>query len=268
MKGAFVLAFVVFASASAFASISMVYPSPTLIEDASVVQLGSVEPGQVFEAVFSDNTGFQNTEWDTLVVDPQTLSLGWTVDSIGKTDTSLVVRVGVPLNAQSNVYNLGLDFYSSHEPVLQQSFVMRVVVKQPLISAAFSKKSVESITVVDSPVVYAVSLSNSSIAKQEVVVSSNLPQNWFAAQRIVLEPNSSKDLELVVTPKVYGQRTFSFKAVIPEKSLVVKSFTSELNVKPTLKGKFGSAFSGFPFFNFALLPFQLFDSFLAFAMPN
>jgi hypothetical protein len=43
----------------------------------------------------------------------------------------------------------------------------------------------------------------------------------------------------------------------------VKSFSSELKVQPTLKGKLSSMFSGFPIFTFTLLPFQLFDSYIS-----
>ena len=267
LKKPFFTLFLLFSAGFAAAGIEMVYPLNSSIQGGSSVQAGSVSPGQQFELGFSDNSGY-GFEWDSVKADSSSLPSGWAVVSSEATDSSLSVKFRVPENAVRNYYNIKLAFSNSGKPNVEEFFTAVIVVKENLLDVSFAKKSPSVFSVVGESVPYRAVLSNSSIAPHVVRVSSTLPQNWFAERAFEVGPNSVIEAELSVNPKSYGQRPFSFTAASLQENAVVETFSSELNVRPTLKGKFGAPFSGFPFYTFTLLPFQLADSLIALAFPS
>ena len=150
---------------------------------------------------------------------------------------------------------------------IERDVDVRVIVKNGLLDVSFARKSTDEFAQLGGKVIYNVKLTNSSIAPFGTKITSNLPSNWFSEKPLLLKANTTQDLELAVTPLSSGKFDFAFQAFESENNIIVQSYSSELNVRPTLKGKFGSAFSGFPFFTFTLLPFQLFDSFFSFVLP-
>ena len=260
----FLLAF----SAGAFSSVTVLYPVETSVESGSSIEIGSVAPGQTFVVSFSDNSGFQSFEWDSLTIDDSSFPEGWRIESIESNDTSLVATFYVPANVQSNIYRINFMFSNRNEPNIKETFTALVVVKESLFDVSFSKKSEANDFVVGEKAVYSVLIRNNSIADQRFRISSTLPTNWFSEQTISLKPNTSQEIVLEVEPMVYGVTDFSFNAVLPETGVTIKSFRGSLNVKPTLKGKFSAGFSGFPFFTFSLLPYQLLNSFLGLVLPK
>src|SRR3989344_2218626 len=262
-----VFCLLVLVSQSAFANIELLSPVKAVLSDDASIQAGFIEPNQVFDLIFSDNSGY-GFEWNNVSVDKTSLPNGWSIVSTDITDTSLIVSIKVPENASPNFYNLNVLFSNDLEPAFRESINVRVVVKQNLLDVSFTRISPESLSVVGSEIPYKVVLTNSSIASYPVVVSSTLPVSWFSERTLVVKPNEVPESDLVVVPQIYGKKDFSFQAKSVNSGLVVKSFSSELNVLPTLKGKFSSAFGGFPFFTFSLLPFQMFDSFFGLVLAN
>ncbi|HIH09316.1 MAG TPA: hypothetical protein HA254_01460 [Candidatus Diapherotrites archaeon] len=261
----FAVAFCILLAASvAFADVSMTYPFRQDVQSGTSVAAGSVEPGQAFDLTFSDNSNY-GFEWDKIVVSRAALPAGWEVVSTQVTDTSLVAAIKVPAWAQSNIYVVNLGFSNKDNPEKTDSVDVKITVKRSLVDASFARKSNDAFFYTGGKALYHVSVSNSSIAPQTVRVSSTLPDAWFSDRSITIKPGSVGELDLEVTPQASGVIPFSFRVYEGSDNLIIDSFSSELNVKPTMKGKLSSSLSGFPFFTFSLLPFQLFNSFLSFA---
>ena len=72
MRALILALMLVFLSFNVFASIELLFPFNSTLEDASSIQAGSVSPNQVFELIFSDNSGF-NFECNTLTIDDSSL---------------------------------------------------------------------------------------------------------------------------------------------------------------------------------------------------
>ncbi len=266
-KTVFCALFVLLSAQMVLGAVQVLSPVEAGLTNGSSIQAGSVSPGQVFELIFSDNSGL-GFEWDRVAVDNASLPAGWTIVSTQAIDPALIVRIKVPTTAQPNFYVLNLLFSNSDNPSVQESVNVRLVVKQDLLNVSFARQTPEGFSVVGSDVLYKAVITNSSIAPHNLKVSSTLPNTWFEGRSLVVKPNSVEELDLVVSPQVYGKDVFSFYAESLDQGVVVESFSSELNIRPTLKGKFGSAFNGFPFFTFSLVPFQLADSFLSFIFQN
>jgi len=265
-KNLLVLLLILGFSSSVFASIELLFPVNSTLSDGSSIQIGSVSPNQTFELIFSDNSGF-GFEWNRLEVEQSSLPPGWEVISLDSTDTSMIAKIKVPRNAKPNFYVLKIYFSNVQQPSIKESINARVVVKDNLLDVSFVKQSKESFSVVGGEILYKTIISNSSIAPFKVKVISSLPSNWFAEKTFEIKPNDVEEFDLIIVPQIYGKNDFSFQAETFNDGVVVKSFSSELNVRPTLKGKFSSAFSGFPFFTFSLLPFQLIDSYFSLILP-
>ncbi|MCR4335932.1 MAG: hypothetical protein NUV57_05365 [archaeon] len=265
-KQAIILSAIILLTSLAFAEVNIIYPVEANLQSGNTIQAGSVSPNQVFELIFSDNSG-HDFEWDSLNVNETSLPVGWKIVSQNNTDTSLVVSIEVPKNAKPNFYVIEFSLSNSNNPSVKDSVNVSVVVKQNLLDVSFVRPSLDGIIVVGDSVVYKGVVSNSSIASQKIVFSSDVPSNWFDSVDFDAKPNSLEEVELILTPKSYGKHFFSFQ-VLDKDGTIIKSYSSELNVRPTLKGKFSSALSGFPFFTFSLAPFQLFDSFISLILPN
>jgi len=69
-------------------------------------------------------------------------------------------------------------------------------------------------------------------------------------------------LVIAISPKNYGVKKFSFftKSLLTEK--VLSEISPRIEVKPSLKSKYGAALYGFPFFTPSLLPYYWFNSFI------
>ena len=248
------------------AEVQILSPVESTLDNGASIQAGFISPNQTFELIFSDNSGF-GFEWNRLNIPQESLPSSWKLVGTEITDTSLIAKIKVPKNAQPNFYVLNLDFSNTEQPSIKESVNVQVVVKQNLLEVSFARQSEESFSVVGGQVLYTAVISNASIAPHELKLISTLPSNWFTEKTLIVKPNSNLEEDLIVVPQVYGKTNFSFQADSASEGVVIKTFSSELNVRPTLKGKFASTFSGFPFFTFSLLPFQLLGSFISLVIP-
>ncbi len=260
MKRGIIFAFLLLLSASALADVTMVYPAKETVKVGSSVQMGDVSRGETFDLAFSDNSG-HGFPWAALSIGKPSLPPGWELVSVAVNDTSLVAKIRVPQSARPGSYVLSATL-SNPEAGSSESVGALVTVKEGTLDVSFVRAT-SNIASVGDKVEYKAVVSNNSIAPETVRLSSNLPSNWFKEKTVELKPNTSQEVNLVVSPLASGNHNFSFSAYSVQKGTVVKSFSSELKVRPTLKGKLASMFSGFPFFTFTLLPFQLLDSYLS-----
>lgn len=258
--------FILFLASVSIADVTMTYPAHSAMKDGASVQAGFVGPGQTFDLVFSDDSGM-GFDWDTIGVSAGSLPFGWRIVSTQRTDTSLVASIRAPSGAQPNVYLINVTLSSSSSPLSAESVSVRLVVKNGLVDVSFARKSGGGSQYVGTKVLYTAKIMNSSISPADVTITSTLPSNWFSAKSVQAKPSTPEDIELVVEPLASGKRQFAFQAFAGEDNVIVQSYSSELDVRPTMKGKFGAALSGFPFFTFTLLPFQLLDSFLSLVFP-
>lgn len=261
MKKIVLFAFLIIFSSFAFASVEMTFPEKAVLEDSGSVQAGTVSPGQSFDLVFSDNSGGE-FEWDSIELVRSSLPANWVVLPAQKTDSSIALTITVPLNEQENTRVLKVRLSNSNQGVSEQIGVV-VSVKKSLVNVSFARVSQDTPYSIGDKIKYTVTASNSSIARDSVLIGANLPSTWFVARRINLKPKDSAIIEIVVVPQSYGKRTFSFSGFLSSKNAYISSFATEVEIIPTLKGKFSATSSGFPFFTFSLLPFQLIDSIIA-----
>ncbi len=266
MKEFLIFVFIVLFSAQTFAEINIIYPIEASLVNGASIQIGEVSPAQTFEIFFSDNSG-RAFEWDTIEVDSSTMPLGWAVISTEKTKSSLSAKIKIPKSAKLNFYNIKFIFSNSQQPSVVESVTIRVTLKENLLDVSFVKKPGQNFSVVGEPVIYTAIISNSSIASHSINFTSDLSPNWFDKEKVIAKPNSSEEIILEVVPNAYGKKSFTFVVNSAEKNSVLTTFSSELNVRPTLKGKFASSLSGFPFFSFALIPFEMLNSIISLVIP-
>ncbi|GEM_PF-2520235 len=260
LRKGIIFAFLLVLCASALADSTILYPVKQALKAGETVQGGDVSRGETFDIAFSDNSG-EGFNWEAISFDRQSLPSGWKVVSTSVNDASLVAKIKVPQPASPGTYNLTATL-SGPKATPKEKFIVAIALKENTLDVSFSRES-SNITKAGEPVKYKAVVSNQSIAPETVRLYSNLPSNWSDEKTIELKPNTSTEVDFIVTPLTSGNHTFAFSAYSAQKGSVVKSFSSELKVIPTLKGKFASMFSGFPFFTFTLLPFQLLDSYLS-----
>lgn len=241
------------------AEVTMTFPENVVLNSGGSVMAGLVSPGQSFDLVFSDNSG-SGIEWDSASVDRASLPQNWELISSQSTDTSVSVTLRVPLSAKENTYTVPVVLSSSERPSQSEVVNVKVGVKQGLVSVSFARVSPDRQYQMGEPVEYSVQAVNSSIAADSVLIEASLPSNWFAAKRLELKAKGTNSGTISVVPQSYGKRGFIFTASPASMGAVVQSFNSEIEVAPTLKAKLSAPLSGFPFFTFALAPFQLLDS--------
>lgn len=249
---------VIFMCASAFAGVNVVYPVKETVQDNGSVNIGSISSGETFGLAFSTSSG-EGFSWTSASIDQTSLPFGWSVSPTSLNDAAITLKISVPQWTGNGSYPIiavlkGPSGESS-------SITMNLSVKENL-DVSFARET-QNETVVGKKVVYRAVITNTSIAPETVKISSTLPSNWFREKTIEVKPNSSEQAVIEVEPLASGNRDFSFNAFSVQRGVFVKGFSSEMKVRPSLKGTLSSMFSGFPLFTFSLLPFQLVDSYLS-----
>ncbi len=255
-----VLAILLAFSATALAGVAMLYPEKAALNAGETVQVGNVSRGETFDLAFSDNSG-GGFAWDSISIAPNYLPPGWEVVSTSVNDASLTAKVRVPNYANPGNYPLQVSL-SNAANSKKEAVTVAITLKENTLDVSFARGT-GNVANAGEKVLYKAIATNNSIAPETVKLSANLPSTWFSEKTLELKPNTTQEIELAVTPFASGKHDFAFTAYSIQKASVVKSFSSELVVRPTLKGKLSSMFSGFPFFTFTLLPFQLLDSYLS-----
>jgi hypothetical protein len=245
-------------SSQVYADVFLLEPTETILEDGEETDLGNVAAGETFKFVIQKKTGL-GSEWNSLNVDSQTIPTDWIAES-GSTDKTLFVFVTLPAAAAESVQRITFSVGDGTGPFSSQSISAYVTVKENLLDASIDRLKQDAMVSEESE--FKLLINNESIAKHSVRISSDLPEYWFKPFVVDVAPLQTLEVDLLVHPKRYGARQFSF-TVSSELNSFEKSFDAGLNVFSTLRGKFSSPVSGFPFFTPSLLPHFLVNAFIA-----
>ncbi|MCX6767466.1 MAG: hypothetical protein NTY90_01915 [Candidatus Micrarchaeota archaeon] len=236
---AFFTVFLTLLSFSALAAAShVVVSSPVRIEmvanDSSVVDLGTVGPGQKVEVSVARSTGelhpYYGKEklWDRLAVVSDSLPAGWeAVDSLVYEDP-LKAFVIVGKNAPDGEYVFQLTAVDELEGTAPQTISAKVTVSRDVLGF-------EALTPVvtaggGQPAIYSFRLSNTGSASDvfEISVSSGLPSRWTFSKQFFVPWNSSVEAQYEVVSEEYGRFPIRFKAVSLSSSEISKEAQAEL----------------------------------------
>lgn len=255
MKNFFLVLAIILFSLSVSSHTTLVSPTEKTLQDNETVKIGSVQPGETFELVISRKS--LNRRWANISVKENLLPSDWKLRK--KTfDQTFSLFFSIPKNSAEFSQNIKVIV---SDGTVSESFNASVNVKKNLINAGIAELKKQ--TIVNKPVSLKLNLLNESIAEHEVEINSSLPFYWFATEKLKLEPRSSVEKELAIYPRVYGLRTFNIFVDSLQNNERFSAFQVELNVLPTLKGKYLASFTGFPLFAPSLFPFYLIDAFLA-----
>lgn len=242
-------------STTVFAVVNIISPIEKTVYEGDSVKIGAIQPGESFELVISRKA--ENTKWTDISVNEALLSSNWTIEK-KVFDQTFSLFFSIPSDSHQFSQNIHLTVSDGK---VSENFVVLVVVKKGLVFAGIADLKKE--TIVNSPVTFKLNIINNSIASHTVNVKSSLPFYWFTGAKITLKPKSSIEKEFVVYPRVYGLRHFNIFIDSEVNGEKIADFDVELNVLPTLSGKFSTTLTGFPLFAPSLFPFYLFDAFLA-----
>ena len=244
----------------ALADVLMISPFEKTLSVGDVVELGSIAPGESFELIFSDESLLgQEIMWSKASVKQSSLPAAWTAIDSEEGKKRLVVLVSVPAAAKPNVYQFKVAL-SNDDFQLSEEITAKIDVKKGLIKAVIDEAELNQSPMVNEKVKFNIVLTNSSISDHRVKVKSTLPFNWFEEKEFIVPAKQVVEQQLLVAPRVFGRKAFSFSVVSELNGEHISSFDSVLSVKPTLKGKFASSISGFPFFTVTLLPYHFFNA--------
>ncbi len=246
------------------ADISLLKPTEAILQGGETIELGGVSGGETIEFLVSRETGSE-LEWDGIHAVRDSLPRNWLQSGQETFSRTVKVNVFVPLNAEEGSRRIKFRVFDSSQPERDKEFFAVVFVKGNLVSAALHPFSRE--VTLGEKAHYRLSVLNSSIASHTVYLHSSLPSYWFEPRKVSLAPKELKEIDLVVEPRVYGQRNFSFRISSALNNSALGSFSSGLTVLPTLKSKYEAGFYGFPFFTPNLFPFYLFNSFFSLLVP-
>lgn len=248
---------------AAHAEISLVEPVVVTLQNDAVFALGKMQPAETLELVISKRTGVSGVEWTG--ISAQNLPAGWAVGSIEETAPTLILKLKTSKQLDPNTYNLRIELSSDAAHIAPERVDLRIQVKRGLIDLAIGELSQQA--TVNQAVNYTLTANNKSIASHTMRISSGLSAAWFIPRSIELKPMQTLTEELTVMPLGDGIRAFSFYADSELHGERIAEFAATLDVKPTLASKYSAGLYGFPFFTFALAPFQALVSLLGLVLP-
>lgn len=250
---------------SAYATITIASPVERTVPDGDVVLLGQVQPGETFDLIVSRYAvGVSNKAWSDFTFN---WPVGWKSIIVEQRNNPNTIwyQVSVPQEATAGTINVMVQSTPLQDNVSEQ-ITLVIKVSDSLVQADVD--NLRQQTVVDQPISFRARVRNNSIAKTDLIVYSNLPALWYRPVTVQLPPNSEQEVVLTVKPGAYGTKPVSFSVErtntrVREEGRLVAQFNGEMIVTPTLKSKFTSALSGFPFFTPSLSPYYLINGFLS-----
>jgi hypothetical protein len=252
---AVLLALALLLSAGAYAEVLLVEPAVATLQDGSIFALGAMQPGDVVELVVSKRTGIPGVDWDLVSVQ---LPKDWAVASQEETEATIITRLKTSKLIEENIYNLRIGLSSNSAGIQPESADLRIQIKKGLVDVSINELSRQA--VVGEPLDYNVTVNNRSIAQQKLRLSSELSPTWLMPFDVIVPPKQKITKQFTVMPRVDGVRSFRF--FVDSEQQRVAEFYSVLDVRPTVDSKYTASLYGFPFFTFALAPFQALASVL------
>ncbi len=250
LKGFLIASVLLFALPVVFAGVTLVSPVPVTLPNGGSTDLGSIQPGETLELFFSLRDG-KGGFWSDAELDSGSLPDGWTLTGPERFAESLGFKVLVNPDERERVVPLVFRFWktaSAGELAPSESVTVVLLVRNDLVS--FQVVSENDRIRLGDEAVFVFRAVNESLAPHSFEVSSSLANFEFRPFSVSLSGVNSDsavfEQQLVVAPKVYGKRDFSFRVVSKENHRVLEQFNHSLIVEPTLRGKFQSGLFGFP----------------------
>ncbi len=252
--------FVLLLAISVQASIQLVAPVEGIMEANSTIDLGKVQPGETIILRISTSSGSEE-RWENAIVKKDSLPENWAAKDSAEGEKTLAVEISVPENAHQELYNFSVELSNPRTRITPEKINLRVLVEEGLVISSVNSNTLT--TNVGEEASFQIILDNDSVASHKVRISSSLPESWFGAEEIELKPKEKVNIDLGVTPHVYGAKGFTFSVTSLENGKNLGDFDMQLRARPSLLGKFSVANEGLPFFTFSLLPQYLINALLS-----
>jgi len=255
--------FLLLMTSAASAEVTLLSPSEIAISPNGKVDIGSVQPGDTLLLSFSKKTDYGNeVKWKEISEELSVLPANWKFSEFQDNELTLTAIIEVAKSAPPNPYNLKIAFESNSAAVPAESVNLRVLVSENLLQTSIVNLKQE--TSVDQVAVFTLKVDNTgSIASHRVLVNSSLSSSWFNPIVVEVSPNEIKEMDLSVKPQHYGTVPFKFTLNSLNNGSIIAVYDSELNVKPTLVGKYTAALSGFPIFSISLVPYYMINGIIS-----
>ena len=265
LKKLFMLALLVFVLTSVQAEITVIVSESTkmILQDNDIRSLGEAQSGETIKLVIASASGFEGKEWQQVIVPQETLPASFTATDSKVGGKTLIAKIKVPLDASKDIYQFRARALAADGS--SETVTLRLAVKEGLLLASLAQPVKQ--TLVNQAVEFELTLINSSVADHKVRISSNLPALWFTSQDVTVKAGEEKKVLLTIMPRVYGSKDVYFSISSLENAETLDMIKANLDVEPVLKEKYGTAFYGFPFFTFSLLPYYLINSFISLLLP-
>ncbi len=246
-----------------FSEVRMVSPVLETLSSGQTYELGEMQPGEALVLVFSVR-GAPEGEWGTAEIERSLLHAGWSISDAQNTGQTIVMRATASRGLPPNAYVFKVTLSNPEQQVPEETVMLRVVVKRGLVTASVS--DLDQTAMPGQAVTFPVTLNNESIAETKVRVESTLAMPWEEPLEVTLLPKETLTEQLTASASTDGIRKFTITATSVTSAAQVATFQGSLNVLPTLQGKYSSAFYGYPFFTFSLLPFHMANSLISLLM--
>ena len=259
-KKIFLLFLVLLLSSAVSATVFLHEPVEGKVSANDSIQLGKIAPGQSFTLTIEKKSE-KGEKWDTLSIDDSLLPESWAYD-VRVSGETISAEISVPRNAKIGSQRLTLTASNSAQPEFADAFFAEIAVAKPesVFQAGIDATSVEA--KVNSIVSGSITLSNNSVGDAVFLLSSSLPNQWMQAQWFAVKAKATATLPFAISPKAYGKRA-AVLTLSSNQNYFSESFDFEINVFPTLRGKFEAGFFGIPFFSLSLWPYYLINALLS-----
>mgnify|MGYP001567782324 CR=1 FL=1 len=256
-KQFFLLALVVSFSCIVFADISVVEPFEFTASDQEVVDLGIASSGDVVQIIVSTETNGE-AFWSALEV--ESLPVDWTYIFSVENEKRIFVSIMIPRDAAENVYEFRVSALRN-SPSLKEYFVGKLEVRNKVVSGVITDIDGSSKDYfVGENKRFKVSLTNSAVTNQEVLIYSSLSRDWLEPMAIMVPKKQTVEVIVPVTARVHGRKDFSLNVKSGINDFELESFDAFILARPTLVGKISATSLGFPFFTPSLVHIYFFNS--------
>ncbi|MDP2667060.1 MAG: hypothetical protein Q8P05_06185 [Candidatus Diapherotrites archaeon] len=246
-----------FASADAL----LVDPVVEKGKPGATFDLGKIEPGQGIEVILSKDTGYGASafwtqfEWTSLSDD----SLRAQDSQIGQ--ESLVGRIQATGFTEEGTYHATLVLKGDPTLLQEETYHVIFTVQPTLVKGSLAVRGVEGR--VNQEMTFDVLLVNDSSSPVRIRVQPELPGTWSSPREIHLAPRSFQNVEVGITPRFAGEKTFPLHLVNTETNHIYSTLQGNLTARPELKDRYAAGLYGFPFFTISLVANTLANAFFS-----
>lgn len=238
-------------AASVHADAFLVDPVVQKAKPHGELDVGSISPGEKLEVIFSTDSGYgKEAQW--LQARLGSAVPGGNIQSTnsGVGTKSLITSIQTSAGTQEGDYSIPLTLTGEDGVLQDEPFTIRLGVKKELVHASLSATQISG--GVNQVSVFSVLLGNDSSASVPVRVEPALPFTWSAPRELVLKPHTFERVDVQVTPRFAGPKTFDIVVRRTDKESTLDTLKGTVVANPTLKDRYAAGLYGFPFFSISL----------------